>query len=200
MSTDWAAINEGRNHFADAYLGDDPPIFANPSSKYYGGTLSKNPNWRPTVDDPVPRGQCEYIKRTGDRCRHSAIPGLGNDPTDKMMCIYHGGRLPNVQAKAERVRAAAADTLLDLVQNAVDHLSNTMDNTAAPDAVRLKAATEILDRAGIKQADTLSVTVEHKQSPVEILAQQFAALRADDPEELEEADETPDEPERDPQA
>ena len=191
MTNPWEEVNVGKSSFAEGFRGEGKrPVFADPMNKYHGGTLSRNPNWRPTVDDPIPRGKCEYIKRDGTRCTVTAVAGTGNDPTDKLMCRFHGGSLPNVKAKAERVRAAAADSLLDMVSDAVEFMGQTVKNTAAPDAVRLAAAKEILDRTGIKQADQLEITVENRKSPAEALAEQIAKLRQVDPapEILEEAE------------
>ena len=107
----WEEINKGRSTFAETFRGEKPPIFADESSAYYAGTLTANPKWRPTVDEPVPRVRCQYIrKRDGQPCSRLAIPG--SDPTDIARCSYHGGTLPNVAAKAERVRAAAAESCL----------------------------------------------------------------------------------------
>lgn len=170
-------MNKGKATLAEGFVGEERPAFADPMNKYYGGTISRNPKWRPTVNDPVPRGVCEYVRRDGTRCEHLAVPGTGNEPTDKLMCQWHGGRLPNVAAKAERVRAAAANMLLDNVESAISHLTTTMANTSAPDAVRLKAATEILDRAGIKQAHEVNVTVEDRRPPSEVLSEKINALR-----------------------
>lgn len=173
----WEEINRGRSTFAETFRGEKPPIFADESSAYYAGTLTANPKWRPTVDEPVPRVRCQYIrKRDGQPCSRLAIPG--SDPTDIARCSYHGGTLPNVAAKAERVRAAAAESILDYVGDAVDHIGKTINDTSVPDNVRLAAAKDLLDRAGIKSADQVNVTVEEKRSPYEVIAEQIAHLRA----------------------
>lgn len=183
----WEQINEGRRTLGEGYRGEgSAPAYVDPEHRYFGSSLTKNPAWRPTVNDPIPTGICEYVSNDGRRCTRKALPGTGNDPTDRFMCKYHGGTLPNVVAKAERVKAAALDSLLDYVQDSVDHLGKTVTDTSVPDAVRLKAATEILDRTGVKQADKLDVTVENKRSAGEIMAEKIRALRESQMEVLEE--------------
>lgn len=185
----WAEMNEGRKTLGEGYRGEGSvPAYADPEHRYFGSTLTKNPAWRPTVNDPIPTGICEYTSQDGRRCTRKAVPGTGNDPTDRFMCTYHGGRLPNVAAKAERVKAAALDSLLDYVKDSVDHLGKTVTDTSVPDAVRLKAATEILDRTGVKQADRLDVTVENKRSAGEIMAEKIRALRESQMEQIVDED------------
>jgi len=64
------------------------------------------------------------------------------------------------------------------VGDAVDHIGKTINDTSVPDNVRLAAAKDLLDRAGIKSADQVNVTVEEKRSPYEVIAEQIAHLRA----------------------
>lgn len=189
-SNPWEEINEGRNTLVEGFRGTDRPIFADDTSTHFGGTLTKNPQWRPTLDDPVPRVRCQYMKRDGNQCSHFAIAGSGNDPTDKILCRYHGGTLPNVAAKAERVRAAAADAILDYVGTAIDHIGKTITDESVPDNVRLAAAKDMLDRANIKGATEVNVTVQDRRSPAEILSEQIRQMRGGEEPlaELESAD------------
>ena len=57
-------------------------------------------------------------KSTGDPCRKTAIPGGA-------VCIYHGGRVPQVQAKAalrlEALEYLATERLLERLINDEDH-------------------------------------------------------------------------------
>lgn len=71
--------------------------------------------------------------QTGDRCGQAAIRG-------GRVCMWHGGNLPNVKAKANL-------RLLELVDPAIARLARVMAQGSEGNA--LKAANSILDRAGI---------------------------------------------------
>lgn len=58
------------------------------------------------------------------------------------VCRYHGGAAPQVQKKA-------ALRLLELVDPAIATLARTMADPAAPHAARIRAAENVLDRAGV---------------------------------------------------
>ena len=80
--------------------------------------------------------QCTASSKTsGTQCRKSAIPG-GN------VCYYHGGAASQVKKKA-RLR------LIELVDPAIFTLASVMTNKKAKHSDQLKAAAEILDRAGV---------------------------------------------------
>ena len=51
----------------------------------------------------------------------------------------------------------------------IEVLEAIRDDTGAPDAVRLKAASDLLDRAGLKAGVEISLEIEHKISPSEII-------------------------------
>src|SRR5262245_49174819 len=79
--------------------------------------------------------QCTaHSSRTGERCRKAPIAGSN-------VCRTHGGAAPQVQAKA-RAR------ILALVDPALAELARIV-NEGEADNVRLAAARDILDRAGL---------------------------------------------------
>jgi len=121
--------------------------------------------WKPSVAKPLPSIRCQHIKKDGNRCGAWGIPGTDG------RCLRHGGSLPAVK-KAAAMRVETARNLM--MGSAVDMYdvlySLTREGNEA--GIRLKAATEILDRAGLKAGMEIAVTVEHIESPMEdILAQ-----------------------------
>lgn len=69
----------------------------------------------------------------------------------------------------------------------IEVLESIRDDAGAPDAVRLKAASDILDRAGLKSGVEISLEIEHKVSPSEIIMAKLEEIikRSQPPEEIE---------------
>lgn len=80
--------------------------------------------------------------------------------------------MPEVQKKAAAVVEAARLKLLGLSEEAVDVLDDLI-KPGTPDAVRLKAAQDILDRAGLKGAVDVTLTVDHKVDAGSLIAERL---------------------------
>lgn len=99
--------------------------------------------WKPTAAEPVPVVRCTAIARsTGAQCKRWSLRGTN-------VCMRHGGQLPNVADHAAAVVEAARLRLIGLSDEAIDIVHDLAVNSTA-DQVRLKAATELLDRAGVR--------------------------------------------------
>jgi len=132
--------------------------------------------WRPTNEKPIPVVRCSHIypdrhERAGERCRKWSLRG-----TTK--CYRHSGNgnLKNVDKYRQAVIEAARLDLLDMGPDALDTLKWLFQN-ATSEAVRLKAATEVLDRSGLKGGHEVDVSVNVGTNPSEILKDRLAALR-----------------------
>ncbi len=78
--------------------------------------------------------QCSAHNRQGQQCGRAAIPG-------GTICGYHGGRAPQVLAAARRRLLEAADPVAaELIRLA---------RYSEQDSVRVMAARDVLDRAGL---------------------------------------------------
>jgi len=87
--------------------------------------------------------QCSaHAKQTGRRCRQPAIPG-------GTVCRYHGGAAPQVQRSAQARLAA-------LVDPAIERLAQLL--TSDKDAAAYRAVKDVLDRAGLKPKEQVTVT------------------------------------------
>lgn len=96
-------------------------------------------------DNPI-RGKygCTAKKRDGSPCGQRAMKGSA-------VCKMHGGKAPQVLAAA-RLRLAL------LVDPAIGVLQKAMKQQAKQPGVALAAARDVLDRAGLKEADKLEVS------------------------------------------
>lgn len=130
--------------------------------------------WKPTVQKPVPVVQCVAIKRDGVRCGRWSLRG-------HVKCIKHIGKaqqnFPTVQARIDAVIESARMRLIDSTDLAVDGLIEMMSDRNTADQVRLKAMTEVLDRAGIRGGYEVTVEVEEKVDPAETLAKRLTVLK-----------------------
>lgn len=176
--------------------GDAEPEEYNPftdeSSPYFG----LSPDWRPTGGRPIPTQRCYKIKSDGEPCKNRAIRGSGI--TGKPICFAHGGRLPNVKKHAEAIVDAARIQLTDSTPDAVRVIMEIMKSSSTASNVRLAAAKEVLDRAGVKSGADMTIEVTNNILPSEKIMKKLASMREDAKSEeppLEDLGETIDEEE-----
>lgn len=104
--------------------------------------------------------QCKaQSKSMGRQCGNPAIPG-------STVCRVHGGSAPQVRRKA-------AMRLLELVDPAVATLAKTMVDKDAPHAARIRAAENVLDRAGLPRR----VDVTDTEAARDLLVERLLTLR-----------------------
>jgi hypothetical protein len=90
-----------------------------------------------------PARQCTATNRQGRRCRRSAILG-------GTVCIMHGGSAPQVRRRANL-------RLIELVDPAIAVLARIMSDPSQPAHARIRAAENVLDRAGLpRRVDVVS--------------------------------------------
>lgn len=108
--------------------------------------------------DPM---QCTaHSKQTGAPCKKTAIPGSN-------VCVYHGGKAPQVQAAARRRILEAADPV---AARLIDIALNSESDSAA-----VAAARDLLDRAGLGATHRIEAEVTHHEGDSE-LDRRIAAL------------------------
>lgn len=156
--------------FGKYYAQSTSPAFVGRKSTPESMGVNISPKWKPTVSKPLPCVRCVTIKRDGNRCGRWSIRGA-------TVCLVHGGRLKNVRQHAAAAVDAARMRLIDLSDDAVSVLSELTSSETAP-AIRLKAATEILDRAGIKGGMDIDVVVEHKIDASKTIADKLGEIVA----------------------
>lgn len=125
-------------------------------------------NWKPTLEKPVPVVRCTTMKKDGKQCNRWSIRGI-------TVCAMHGGKRPAMKKKAEAVVEAARLKLLGLTDEAIDVLDDLI-KPGTNDAIRLKAAQDILDRNGIKGTIDVNVEVEHSVNPAAIVSERLNKL------------------------
>ena len=127
-------------------------------------------NWKPTNDAPIPVVRCKATSTTsGERCKRWSIRGA-------TVCQIHGGRLPNVVDHANAVVESARLRLYGMADDAAEVL-NELIQPGVADALRLKAAESILNRAGLKDSVDINVEVTHNEKPSEGILKSLAIMR-----------------------
>jgi hypothetical protein len=118
---------------------------------------------------PMPT-RCREFTSEGIRCMLWASGNIKDDG----LCRMHLGKNRKTGADIERARAK----LMQSAPYAVDTLEQLME-TAVSEPVKLKAATEILDRAGVRAGMDIGIDVDIKdsRSPAQIIAERLARLK-----------------------
>ena len=112
--------------------------------------------------------RCRFVKTDGLRCMLWSSGRLKDDG----LCNVHLGSIRRPGQDVERARAK----IVQSAAYAVDVVEELMEN-ATSEPVRLKAATEILDRAGVRGGMELDVGVDvNVRAPHEILAERLQRL------------------------
>ena len=115
--------------------------------------------------------RCTYMKDDGIRC----MLWSSGRPKDSGMCRVH---LRHVNKRPSDEIERARKKLVQSAPYAVDTLEELMQY-ATSEPVRLKASTEILDRAGVRGGIELDATVTTGERPAtEIIAERLERLRA----------------------
>lgn len=129
--------------------------------------------FHPTDHRPFPSMRCTGVVRngvrTGEQCRQPAYYGAS-------VCLQHGANLPSVRGKADELVLQARLGLVDGALVAVETITDLMQN-AQSEAVRLKAATEVLDRAGVRGGTEITVTDGPTSDPATLLSERLQNLR-----------------------
>ena len=125
----------------------------------------------PKTDKRAPLGlpgRCRMVKTDGTRCQ---LWNSGRIKDDGLCRIHLGSTrrtANNVEVARQKISQASS--------YAVDVLEDLME-TAISEPVKLKAATEILDRAGVRGGMELNIDIKNTdRSPAEILAERLARL------------------------
>jgi len=115
--------------------------------------------------------RCTYIKDDGIRC----MLWTSGRPKDAGMCRVH---LRHVAKRPSDEIERARKKLVQSAPYAVDTLEELMQY-ATSEPVRLKASTEILDRAGVRGGIELDATVTTGERPAaDVIAERLDRLRA----------------------
>lgn len=164
--------------------------------------------WKATAEKPIPVARCRMVARsTGKRCNRWGLRGTtkvvemdygdGLEVVTGGICQKHGGSLPSVKEAAAAQVEAARLRLIGMADEAVNVIEDIAMNGTAENT-RLKAATEILDRAGVRTGVEIDFKAEINQG--ETAAERTMKYLEDTARRLEEAkkaEEAPEEEEED---
>lgn len=134
--------------------------------------------WKPTLEKPLPAMRCRFIKSDGNRCGRWGVAGTGTIDANGEAggwCMKHGAGLPSVRKAAEQRVAETRVRMMGATPDAFAVL-HEMLKPGVPEGIRLKAATELLDRSGLKAGMEVNVTVEHVGSPLDDIMNQLEII------------------------
>lgn len=118
------------------------------------------------IDPDTGQPRCTATNRQGNRCEQPPVHGA-------TVCRFHGGNAPQVRRKA-------ALRLMELVDPAITTLAREMVNQHASAGERIRAAENVLDRAGYPRK--VEVDAETAKAQLLFRLQQARAARDSDPE------------------
>ena len=153
----------------------EAPVEQNPRALTAAEQGSEIPlGWKPTATEPVPVVRCVQIKKDGERCKNWSLRGYTK-------CRKHAGpqalmKDGNVSKYAEAVIEAARLRLVDSSDLALDTLIE-LAQPGTSEGIRLKAATEVLDRSGIRGGFDIKVETEVTVNPGDEIAKRLAKLQ-----------------------
>ena len=145
----------------------------------------------PSLSQPLPSFQCVYVDPAGERCELEGVVGLNPQQAVCRIHIRSVGKDKGASLRAQaKAQVEAAKLRLTQDTNLAIETIESLLLPGTPDAIRLKAATEILDRAGIRGGVEIDLGVEHKQDPMDEVRRRLVRLVENDVtrtvEELEE--------------
>lgn len=127
---------------------------------------------KPTLSRPLPAVRCTGKIRSGPRkgepCENWSMVGAS-------VCFRHGGNLPNVKQAAEDRKAAARLAIIDAAGDAVETIEY-LARFAVQENVKLAAAKDLLDRAGIKGGADITIEHQHTLAPSQVLAEKLSGM------------------------
>lgn len=132
-------------------------------------------DFKPTAAKPLPALRCTHVRPDETRCKNFGVRGTGFNGTPSM-CFIHGGSLPNVKKKAEDTLTAVRMRLVQYAPSALDGLIDLAEKPTTGDAIKLKAYTEILDRAGVKGGIDLHVEVTNNVSAADEIKKKLSLM------------------------
>lgn len=141
----------------------------------------------PVVLDPRLDTECAYLLApTGENCRFTAL-------TDSTFCARHHVMSSTKQTsdlerfREQMIRNAKHD-LLRMTPKAAATIAELIESEDVPANVRLKAATEVLDRVGVRGGTEIDIRADITSDPVADIRKRLdamaAGLREPEPEPL----------------
>ncbi len=141
--------------------------------------IREKDGWEPSYKEPIPRIRCtNKAKQGGEQCRITAYRG-------SLLCYKHGGKeLNNRKAQAEAIEAARL-RLMNMTDMAIDVVKDMLEDPEVNANTRLKAAQDVMDRAGLKPGVEMTLEVNHNHNIASEMRDQMLNMRESRPPEIE---------------
>lgn len=135
----------------------------------------------PSLRDPLPAFDCVYVFPDGHRCDKKGVVGLNPQQAVCRDHIHKVGKDKGASLRAQaKAQVEAAKLRLTQDTNLAIETIESLLLPGTPDAIRLKAATEILDRAGIRGGIEIDLGVEDKTDPMDEVRKRLVRLVEND--------------------
>lgn len=132
--------------------------------------------WEVSPEQPIAPIRCVTVHKDGTRCEYAAIPGANR-------CLKHGAE----ETESHKVVEAARKRLQGLTHTAIETFDDVMRNSIN-DSARIKAASEVLNRVGVKETTEINVQIEDKSEARKAVLDRINNLRLEDTEDIEDAE------------
>lgn len=129
--------------------------------------------WEVSPENPLAPVRCVTVLQDGERCSSTAIPGQNR-------CLKHGAS----EAEAHQVVEAARRRLMGMANTALETFDDVMKNSIN-DSARIKAASEVLNRVGIKEDTNINIQIDDKTEARSAVLSRLEAMRLEDIEDAE---------------
>jgi hypothetical protein len=146
-------------------------------------TIREKPGWKATPNKPLPRMRCTHVNDKGHQCEKTA-------PMGSFVCIRHGAKMKeNIEKQKEAIQKARM-RITGMTDDALDVIQDIIESEDTNPQVRLKAAQDVLDRAGLKPGIDMNIDVNHHVDVVADLRNTLESMV--EAEVIEEADDNTD--------
>lgn len=129
--------------------------------------------WEPSPETPLAPVRCVVVGTDGTRCDSAAMEGANR-------CLRHGAE----EVEADKVVKAARRRLQGMANTALETFEDVMKNSIN-DSARIKAASEVLNRVGVKEDTNIKVEIEDKSSARAAIFERLETMRVEDLQEAE---------------
>ena len=141
--------------------------------------LREKEGWKPTLKKPLPRVQCMHVDNNNKQCTLTA-------PMGSFVCYNHGAKMKDNLESQKKAIHDARMRITNMTGDALDVIQDLIEDMDVSPQVRLKAAQDVLDRAGLKAGVDVEVNINHR---VDLVAELRNSLEGMVSEPLIESDE-----------
>lgn len=131
--------------------------------------------WKPSYEHPIPRIRCTaFSKSMNEQCRITAFRG-------STVCARHGAKQMDNRKEQRAAIEAARARLVTMTGQAIDVVQDILADPETNQNTRLKAAQDVMDRAGLKPGVDITMEVNHNHNIATEMREKMMAMRTEQP-------------------